>query len=81
MAIKKQESIVITFPTTTAAMAFESTAQAAGVPGRLIPVPREISASCGMAWMSRQTAEKELTDFLNGEGSALEYMGRYELML
>lgn len=81
MAIEKQESIVITFPTTTAAMAFESKAQAAGVPGRLIPVPREISASCGMAWMSRQTAEIELNDFLEGAGAALDYMGRYELML
>ena len=23
---------------------------AAGVPGRLIPLPREISAGCGLAW-------------------------------
>ena len=79
MKIQKEESIVLTFTTTTAAIAFEMEAQAAGVEGRLIPTPREISASCGLAWMSRKSAEEALTNFI--EENSVDYAGRYELML
>lgn len=41
---------VITFRTTTEAMAMESECGECGIPGRLIPVPREITAGCGLAW-------------------------------
>ena len=44
--------LIITFPTTVMAMAMEKTCQANGLPGRLIPVPPEISAGCGMCWMA-----------------------------
>ena len=37
---KKEERFVVTFATTTGAMAMERACQAAGLPGRLIPVPR-----------------------------------------
>lgn len=40
--------LVITFPTTHAALKFESVFQDRG-PARLIPVPRELSSSCGLA--------------------------------
>lgn len=46
----KQLRLIVTFHTTTAAMAMEQHCMACGVPGRLIPVPRAITASCGMAW-------------------------------
>ena len=42
--------LIATFPTTTAAIAMERDCRRAGLPGKLIPVPRSISASCGMAW-------------------------------
>ena len=35
----KKPTLVITFPTTTAALGWERTCQERGVPGRLIPVP------------------------------------------
>ena len=41
---------IITFHTTTDAMAMESQCMGSGIPGRLIPVPREITAGCGLAW-------------------------------
>lgn len=41
---------VITFNTTTEAMAMEKQCGLNGIPGRLIPVPREITAGCGLAW-------------------------------
>ncbi len=48
MERKKQAKLVITFHTTTEAMHMEAVCDPAL--GRLIPVPREISAGCGLAW-------------------------------
>lgn len=39
-------------------MAMEKACKERGVPGRLIPVPRVISAGCGLSWCA-ETAEKE----------------------
>ena len=47
---KKRKYTVITFHTTSAAMAMEKYCMQQGIPGRLIPVPRELSAGCGLAW-------------------------------
>ena len=46
----KVDSLVITFPTTAAAMACEELCGKKGLPGRMIPVPGQISAGCGLAW-------------------------------
>lgn len=46
----RSERCVVTFPTTTAAMEMEAACRAAGLPGRLIPVPRSITAGCGLCW-------------------------------
>ncbi len=47
---KKEVKLVITFYTTMEAMAMEDMCQEAKLIGRLIPVPRSISAGCGLAW-------------------------------
>lgn len=47
---KKELKLVITFHTTADAMAMEKACKEQNVPGRLIPVPRTISAGCGLAW-------------------------------
>ena len=47
--IKKTEKLVITFYTTTAAMAMERLCKDCGADGRIIPVPGSISADCGLA--------------------------------
>ena len=46
----KRPYIVLSFGSTVAAMAWEKHCQEAEVPGRLIPLPRELSAGCGLAW-------------------------------
>ena len=45
-----QKYVVISFHTTTAAFATEKYCKARGIPGRMISVPREMSAGCGIAW-------------------------------
>lgn len=58
--IKKEMKLVITFHTTTEAMAMEAACKAASADGRLIPVPRCISAGCGLAWCACLDSEKML---------------------
>lgn len=47
---KKEKYAVITFHTTTGAMHMEKVAKENEAKGRLIPVPRVISAGCGLSW-------------------------------
>ena len=62
----KSLRLIAVFPTTTAAMAMERSCRREGLPGRTIPVPRSISASCGLAWCAppecRETLEKLARD-------------------
>ena len=55
MMRQKKPCMVLTFSTTTAAMSMEKKCGDYKIPGRLIPVPREITADCGLAW--KMTAE------------------------
>ena len=41
---------VVTFASTSDALAMEAAARERGIPGRVIPVPSEIDAGCGLAW-------------------------------
>lgn len=47
---KKERKLIVTFHTTADAMAMEQICREQKAPGRLIPVPRSISAGCGLAW-------------------------------
>ena len=58
--IKKEMKLVITFYTTTDAMAMEQACKEAGADGRIIPVPRMISAGCGLAWCAKLESEMAL---------------------
>lgn len=57
---KKEPKIVITFQNTTSAMAMEKLCKEKSVTGRLIPVPRAITAGCGLSWVAIPSARKEL---------------------
>lgn len=46
----KKDFLVVSFDTTAAAMACESLCAERGLPGRMIPVPSQVSAGCGLAW-------------------------------
>ena len=45
---ERRERCVVTFRTTTGAMEMERSCEETGLPGRLILVPRAITAGCGM---------------------------------
>ena len=65
---QKKDTLVVTFHTTTQAMAVEKYCADQGLPGRLIPVPREITAGCGLSWKAAPEDRDVLTDALTGAG-------------
>lgn len=66
--IPKRERIIITFHTTTAAMAMEEFCRRQNLPGRLIPVPGMISAGCGLAWCAPPEEEEKLLAAMHRQG-------------
>ena len=80
---EKKLWLIITFHTTTAAMAMESLCTEKGLPGRLIPVPREITAGCGMSWRAPVENKKELIEAAEqaGIGSEVKRKGIYHRAL
>ena len=76
---KKEITTVVTFPTTTAAMKMEKTAGESAFAGRLIPIPSEISAECGLAWKCREQSEEETESFLQEKD--LTWSGIYRVLV
>ena len=76
---EKKLYLVITFHTTAAAIAMEKLCRAQDLPGRLIPVPRELTADCGMAWRAGVEDRAALETMVERE--KLEAAGFYELMI
>lgn len=76
---EKKLRLIITFHTTAAAIAMEKLCNEQGLPGRLIPVPRELTADCGMAWRA-EPADRSILAALT-ERQALEVEGFHELLI
>ena len=70
--IRQKPRLIIAFPSTTQAIDMERKCRAAGLPGRLIPLPREISAGCGMAWMAEPDQEDALRALISREAIKTE---------
>ena len=62
--IQKTQKLLITFHTTTAAMAMERVCKANGAEGRIIPLPGFISADCGLAWCAQNESEDTLLELM-----------------
>lgn len=75
----KQNYQILTFHTTTAAMAMEDYCHEQGISGRLIPLPQEISAGCGLAWCMLPGEYEQEKERIEKSGIAIE--SRVELMI
>lgn len=75
---EKKQWLIVTFYTTSAAMAAEKTCKQAGIDGKIIPVPRELSSDCGLSWRT-DPQKREQVEALFTAG-ALEVEG-YHLCL
>jgi hypothetical protein len=76
---EKRPALVIAFENVTDALAVEKHCQANGLPGRIIPIPREITAGCGLAWKAEPGDRDALLPALDGAG--LAYSGSYIVLL
>ena len=76
---ERTEKCVVTFRTTTGAMAMERLCREQGVPGRLIPVPLSVTAGCGMCWAAPREAREAVEDLVVKEH--LDVDGIYAIIL
>ncbi|MCI5868212.1 MAG: DUF3343 domain-containing protein [Dorea sp.] len=65
---KKELKLVVTFHTTADAMAMEKACKENNVPGRIIPVPRAISAGCGLSWCADLSDREEIVSMMKKAG-------------
>ena len=65
---KKELKLIVTFHTTADAMAMEKACKDSGAPGRLIPVPRAISAGCGLSWCAALEDREEIRFVMKAAG-------------
>lgn len=76
---EKQNRLVVTFRTTAGAMAMEEKCRAENVAGRLIPVPRAITAGCGMCWAAPPESREAIEELIVREH--LDVDGLYDVLL
>ena len=76
---QKKPTLIITFATTTQAMAMEKFCMEHNLPGRIIPVPREITAGCGLSWKAKPEEQLLLAEKLTEAGMVWQQMAVIEI--
>ena len=71
---ERRETCVVSFSTTSAAMAMETACKAQGLPG-----PRSVSAGCGLCWASPPESREALEDLVMKEHLLID--GIYAIIL
>jgi hypothetical protein len=69
--------ILITFHTTHNVLTLEKYARKENLEGRIVPVPRKFSASCGLSWMGPGETELKLKEIL--EKQSIDFDKIYEI--
>lgn len=73
--LQKRKGLLLTFYTTAGVMAMERACKEANLPGRIVPVPRSITADCGLAWRCEPALRQQVEALTDPE----EVMGVYEM--
>ena len=76
---QKELRLIITFNSTTDAMRFEKYCKQNEIEGRLIPLPRIISASCGMCFRTSPENKDRIEGDIDKAG--LSVAGVYQLVI
>lgn len=72
--MNKKDYLIITFKETTMAIYMEKICKKEHKNGRIIPLPKEIDAGCGLAWATTDKHQDEWKCFLNNQGIEYEKM-------
>lgn len=75
----KNKYALVLFDSPHHAAAFDKLAKEKSVPGRLIPVPRAISDSCGMCFRCPAGERESLTRLFDGGVTYKAYIESYEI--
>ena len=73
---EKKIFLVITFSETSDAIAAEKLLESRHIPGRVIPIPSQLSAGCGLSWKTETEQEEEVKTALVEAGIHWEDMER-----
>lgn len=76
---RKRPFAVIAFASTEQALAAEAMFTQRGLHGRMIPIPSQVSAGCGLAWKTETSEEQVLLDALCETGIGFETHALVEL--
>lgn len=63
----EHNAFIVAFGSATAAMQLASIAEEEKIDGRIIPLPRSMSAGCGMAWLSPASEENSILKILTSK--------------
>lgn len=77
MPIEKKKRKVFTFNSSTDATIFKKYCEDNSLPGRIIPVPRTISATCGSSFMILENEFELFSNHLEN----LKYEGIFDVLL
>ena len=77
--LQKRKWLLLTFYTTAGVMALERACTQAGLPGRIGPVPRSITAGCGLCWAAPWEAREAVEALVMKEH--LDVDGIYAIIL
>lgn len=62
---QKRPALILAFDSTSQAIAAEKLFQENNLPGRMIPIPAQVSAGCGLAWKAEPDEKQVLLDALS----------------
>ena len=62
---QKRPALILAFDSTSQALAAEKLFQENNLPGRMIPIPAQVSAGCGLAWKAEVDEKQALLDALS----------------
>ena len=65
MIRQKRPALILSFDSTAQALAAEALFTEKRLAGRMIPIPAQISAGCGLAWKSEPSLKQPLLDALS----------------
>ena len=62
-----EKNLYVTFYTTAEAMATEQACKERNISGKLVPVPRVLSAGCGISWKAQPEDREKIESMLQEE--------------
>ncbi|MGL9729964.1 DUF3343 domain-containing protein [Enterococcus sp. DIV0756] len=66
-----KEWMIVTFETEYDALQFADLCKPAKIEGRLMPIPRKLSAGCGIAWRSEVLLEQQIQELVQRHAAVL----------